>query len=404
VGIVKWSARRAVSVLATSLLLGALVSIGQGTAAGAASGAPIKLGVIGGFTGPLAGSVYATPPAIHAWADYVNAHGGINGHKVDVIVEDDQTNPGVATTEINKLIEDHVITIFDESDFDSDFAGVVAQHHIPIIPTNSSTVASITNDNFFTAGPTIDSVPAAVAAAAKKVGATKLGLLYCAESPDCSQLVTPIRQAAQKVGISLVYETSISATAPNFTAPCLAAEQAGAKTLFIGDAVPVLESVARDCVTQGYKPTLIGDDGAVAPAFASTPGWSNGMIAVQPNLPFSVRSTPAAKTMYAAFNKYEPGFVKNQNFNELAVETWTAGLLFQAAAKAGKLGVHGAPTTTEVYNGLYSKAVNGTTLGGLVGPLHFTKGQITHNSCWFYMRTSHGKFTTPYGLKPDCLS
>lgn len=383
-----------------------VTAIGVAGSASAASSAEINVGVIGGFTGPLAASVYATPPAMKAWAAYVNAHGGINGHKVNLIVSDDQTNPTISTADVTKLItQDHIVALFDNSDFDSQWSNYVSSQHVPIFPTNSSTVGALTSDNFFTAGPTINSLPQAIAAAAKKAGVTKMGLLYCAESPDCSELVSPIKSAATNVGVDLVYSASISATAPNYTAPCLAAQQAGAKGLFIGDAVQVLISVAKDCVQQGYSPTLIGDDGAVAPSFASSPGWSDDMIATQPDIPFSVTNTPATKTMYAAFKKYEPGFTSNPNFNELAVESWTAGLLFEAAAKAGKLGVGGAPTSQEVYNGLYSKALpQGTTLGGMVPPLTFTKGKIFSNSCWFFQRDSHGKFTTPYGLHPDCLS
>jgi branched-chain amino acid transport system substrate-binding protein len=383
-----------------------VLTIGVAGSAGAAStsSTPIKLGVIGGFTGPLAATVYATPPAIKAWADYVNAHGGINGHPVQLTIEDDQTNPAISTADAQKLVADHVVAIFDDSDFDSQWGSYVTSNHLPILPTNSSTVGALNSDNFFTAGPTINTLPAAIAAAAKKVNTKKMGLLYCAESPDCSQLVQPIKTDAASSGVDLVYDTSISATAPSYTAPCLAAESAGAKSLFIGDAVSVLLSVAKDCVTQGYKPLLIGDDGAVAPDFATAPGWSNDMIAVQPNIPFSVKDTPATKTMYDAFDKYQPGFTSNPNYNELGVETWTAGLLFQAAATAGKLGVSGAPTTTEVYNGLYSAALKGTTLGGMVPPLDFVQGKVFSNGCWFFMRTQDGHFTTPYGLTPECLS
>ncbi|MBO0728293.1 MAG: ABC transporter substrate-binding protein [Acidimicrobiaceae bacterium] len=369
-----------------------------------ATGTPIKIGFLGGFTGPLASSVYAARPAVEAWASYVNAHGGINGHPVQLIIKDDQTNPSVSVADAHALVGDHVVAIFDISNFDSNWGTYVAQNKVPIIPTNSTTVGALTNADFFTPGETIDALPASVAQAAQKVGAKKMAVLYCAESPDCTQLTAPIKKAASGLGIQVAFTSSISTTAPNYTAPCLAAEQSGAKAVFVGDAVTVLLAVAKDCNRQGFKPVFIGDDGAVAPTFASATGWSDGMIAAEPNIPFNVNNTPATQTMYAAFKQYQPGFTTNVNFNELAVEGWAAGKLFEAAAKAGQLGVSGPPTSAELLNGLYSPSIQGTTLDGLAPALHFTQGKPTANDCWFWQRTSSGKFTEPYGLTPVCSS
>jgi branched-chain amino acid transport system substrate-binding protein len=204
--------------------------------------------------------------------------------------------------------------------------------------------------------------------------------------------------------VQTVYTDSISATSPGYTAPCVAAQQNGTQAMFVGDAVSVLLHVAQDCTRQGFKPVFIGDDGAVAPSMATAPGWSDGMIAEQPNIPFTVNNTPATMAMYNAFKQYKPGFVTNPNFNEIAVEAWAAGKVFEAAAQYGQLGVGGPATTTELYNGFYSPSMQGQTLGGLAPPLHFTQGKPNLNDCWFWMRTSNGQFTTPYGLSPTCAS
>jgi branched-chain amino acid transport system substrate-binding protein len=397
------SSKKSSSSPTTSGSTGSVGSSGTSAPSGAApSGTPIKVGLIGGFTGPLASSVFAARPALEAWVSYVNDNGGINGHPVQMIVEDDQSNPGVSLTDVHTLISDHVVALFDISNFDSQWSSFVAQNQVPIIPANSTTIGTLTSSDFFTPGETIDALAPSVAQAVGKVGAKKLAVIYCAESPDCSQLTAPIKHAASALGVTVPYAAAISATAPSYTAPCLAAQQSGAQAVFVGDAVSVLMNVARDCARQGFNPVYIGVDGAVGPSFASATGWSNGMIAAQPNVPFFVNNTPATMTMYGAFNKYQPGFVSNPNFNELAVEGWAAGMLFELAAKDGQLGVGGAPTTAEVYSGLYSPALQGQTLDGLAPPLHFTQGKTNVNDCWFWMRTDHGQFTTPYGLTPVC--
>ena len=67
--------------------------------------APIKIGLVCGCTGPLAAAVVDVPPIYKAWADSVNAAGGINGHKVDVIYENDDSNPTTSTTIVHNFVE-----------------------------------------------------------------------------------------------------------------------------------------------------------------------------------------------------------------------------------------------------------------------------------------------------------
>ena len=43
-----------------------------------------------------------------------------------------------------------------------------------------------------------------------------------------------IKTAGQSVGVPVVYSASIAATAPNYTAQCVAAKQAGVSAIFIG--------------------------------------------------------------------------------------------------------------------------------------------------------------------------
>jgi len=82
------------TALAAGLLLSAsLVVVGAvATTAGASTSQPIVLGDICSCTGPEASSIAQTSPTIQAWASWENAHGGIDGHKVEVIVKDDGYN------------------------------------------------------------------------------------------------------------------------------------------------------------------------------------------------------------------------------------------------------------------------------------------------------------------------
>lgn len=367
------------------------------------TGSAIPIGFVCSCTGPDASSNAVAPTGMQAWADSVNASGGINGHSINLIVKDDQENPATSVSEVHKLIQqDHVVALVTVSDVDETWANYAEAQHVPVLEANGSDSMTLTDPLMFPASQTIDSLPISVALAAKKVGATKLGLFYCIETAVCAQLVSPERTEAKSVGIDLAYTAGIAASSPNYTAQCLAAKQAGVEAVYVADAATVALSVASSCAQQGYSPHFIAVDGAVSHSFATSPGWDNGMISIQPDIPFSVKDTPGTEAMFSAFSKYEPSLLTNSLFNELAVGGWVDGLLFAAAAQAGGVGVNGPATSAELINGLYD--LHATTLGGMSPPLTFNRGKPNSVDCWYWMATTNKQFTTPYGVSPTCAT
>jgi branched-chain amino acid transport system substrate-binding protein len=257
------------------------------------------------------------------------------------------------------------------------------------------------NPYWFPTGVTEGYLDDEVVLAAKKVGASNLGVFYCAEQAICAEEMAPLRATAARLGVPVVYAAAISASAPNYTAQCLAAEHAGTKALFIADAVTVDLSAAASCLQQGYRPTEIAVDGAVALSFETAPAMQ-GLIAAQPDVPFFVDNTPATREMHAAMARYEPAALSSPNYTEEVTQAWIAAKLFQAAvlAAAGPSGRLATVTPAEVLAGLY--ALHGTTLGGMAPPLTFVRGQPHTIGCWFWMRVQSDRFTTPYGLSPVC--
>jgi branched-chain amino acid transport system substrate-binding protein len=117
--------RTAASFVAGLMMVGGAVtalSVSAPEAAGAAGG-PIKIGLVCGCTGPLAAAVVDIPAIYKAWADSVNATGGINGHKIDVIYKDDASNPTTSNTIVHTFVEtDHVVAIVDATNNDAAWA------------------------------------------------------------------------------------------------------------------------------------------------------------------------------------------------------------------------------------------------------------------------------------------
>ena len=74
-------------------------------APGARAAEPIKIGFGMQLTGPLAGNGKAALVGAQIWADEVNAKGGLIGRPVQLVVYDDQSNPGMVPGIYTKLLD-----------------------------------------------------------------------------------------------------------------------------------------------------------------------------------------------------------------------------------------------------------------------------------------------------------
>jgi branched-chain amino acid transport system substrate-binding protein len=224
--------------------------------------------------------------------------------------------------------------------------------------------------------------------------------MSCAEAPACSQSSAAFKAVLPKYDVQLAYTTSISYSAPSYAAQCLAAKDAGATGMVVGDASAIVEKVVSDCATQGFTPKEFTGDGTVATGWLKIPQF-DGLGGVQEDLPWFVHNS-ATKPMYAALAKYAPQVLNNNpNFGEIVVETWADGELAQAAMNDAHL-TSATPTAADMLTGLYALP-KGTTLGGLTPPLHFKKGQPNPNRCWFTMSEKGGNFVLSNNGKLTCV-
>ena len=83
------------------------------TVAGHSSHAQILIGQTAGFTGSVSAGVKETTEGAKLYIDSVNAKGGVNGQKIEVISLDDKFDPKLALENGRQLIEDkNVIAMF----------------------------------------------------------------------------------------------------------------------------------------------------------------------------------------------------------------------------------------------------------------------------------------------------
>lgn len=369
------------------------------TSAAQATGAPIKVGLICSCSGPFGTNTVPVEDVYKAWVNTVNGSGGINGHPIQLITEDDAATPGTSVSDLHTLLSDGVVAIADMSIVDEAWASTVQAANVPVVGIDATENPFFQNPDFFPEGQTNDSSTYADVAVAKAAGATNIGDLYCAEAPSCAEGAPLIKAAGQKLGVPNVYTAEVAMTAPNYTAQCLAAKQAHVTSIFIGDSSNVLARIANDCALQGYNPIWIEEGEGQTPQLF-TGAISKNLWAEFNDMPFYA-NTPAIQAMNAAVDKYYPGLRnKTTAYSALAAYSWPSGILLEDAVKAGGLTASATPSAAEVTSGLY--ALKGDTLQGLAPPLTFTPGHPHPIDCWFTAKIVNGVKSVVNGGNVTC--
>jgi ABC-type branched-subunit amino acid transport system substrate-binding protein len=86
-----------------------------------------NIGLTGALTGPPASTYAPAIEAMRVYLERVNSAGGINGKKINLVLQDDSAEPGKATANAKKLLtQDNVILLLNSS-LSSTYAPVVAE-------------------------------------------------------------------------------------------------------------------------------------------------------------------------------------------------------------------------------------------------------------------------------------
>jgi branched-chain amino acid transport system substrate-binding protein len=197
----------------------------------------------------------------------INAAGGIKGRRVRVLMEDDKSNIQETSNKVLQLIDrDKVIAILGEvASSRSKAGGVVANNkHIPMI-SPSSTNAEVTQgrEYVFRACFTDDyHGQSAATFVVQKLEKKKIAIIYVAEDTSSSGLASSFREAAQKLGATIVADKGYPKGESNFTTYLNEIKAANPEVIY----APVYSSdmipIARQAKSAGIAgSTFVGGDG-----------------------------------------------------------------------------------------------------------------------------------------------
>jgi ABC-type branched-subunit amino acid transport system substrate-binding protein len=94
----------------------------------------IVIGVTGALTGPAAGTTAPPVDGLRIYVDRINAAGGINGKKIELVLQDDQGQPSRAAANAKKLVTQDQVQLLILSSLSSTFAPVVAETRRANVP------------------------------------------------------------------------------------------------------------------------------------------------------------------------------------------------------------------------------------------------------------------------------
>jgi branched-chain amino acid transport system substrate-binding protein len=382
------------------------ISGSSGTTAGASTNAPKGTAIPVGFecscTGGQAAGLGASGLTAKAWADSVNAGGGINGHPVKLYSLDDGGVTSTALQNVKKLVEeDHVVAIVGTtSSVATVWASYVQSKGVPVIGGNPFLAPMAASSDFFPLGASVPVELVGINKLAKSSGTNHLGLVYCAETPVCATL-GPLAKGIGALDGVTVSTGKASVAQPNFTALCLEMKQSGVGALAVAQSAPTVSRVHDSCVQQGFKPVPLNFASGASPLWLKDPNLNNRLLMVSEEANYQDSSIPQVNLFNAALAKYAPGLRGSDSFGLSGTwDTWLGGQLFAAAAKAANIGPSSTPA--DVKKGLY--ALKNETLQGAVAPLNYVQGKPTFLSCYFVIGVKNGQYTSPQGTAPFCLS
>jgi branched-chain amino acid transport system substrate-binding protein len=165
------------------MIFSRVVFIAAASMSATAFAADIKIGVAEALTGSAAQYGIPIRNGFQLAADEINGRGGVNGNKLQLVIEDEQGKKEEAMTVFKKLIfQDKVLMIFGPTLSNSMFAGGPVANGAKVVAFGTSNTANGITD----IGPYIfrnsvmesDVLPVTVAAAVKHYGIKKVAVIF----------------------------------------------------------------------------------------------------------------------------------------------------------------------------------------------------------------------------------
>lgn len=192
------------------------------------TGDPIKIGTTI-LTMPLI-SFNTRLPGIAAAVDYINAHGGIQGHPLEWVYCGAADAAGGEAC-AHKMVDEGVIATVSDANYAAEPAEVqiLGDAGIPIIDSFMNSAEALSNPNVYEMCQPTPVAFATIPAFMKEKGLTKAAIFY-GESAQAQHNIEIFQKAAEYYGVEVVGSTPIPLTATDYLPQVQATVDLGADT------------------------------------------------------------------------------------------------------------------------------------------------------------------------------
>jgi len=230
----------------------------------------LEIGYFGDLTGPTFNFGQSAINGVLMAASEVNQSGGINGRKIDIVIEDDKGSPEEAARLTAKLIDqDKVIAIIaGGTSGNSRAAAPKAQaSHIPFISPSSTDPAVTETGNYIFRACFVDTFQGEVMAsfAVNTLKAQKAAILTDFNSPYSKGLTDYFKLSFGRLGGTIVSEQTYTQGDADFKGQLSTIRSAEPDVIYIPGYYGDVALIAKQARMIGLTQPLLGGDGWDAP-------------------------------------------------------------------------------------------------------------------------------------------
>lgn len=278
----------------------------------AAAQEPIRIGVTQPLTGAFAASGNYVAQGAKIAEDAINAQGGVLGRKIQLVIEDNKSNPTEAAATVEKLISRDKVPVLMgawSSTLTLAVMPKLMEYQVPMLVETSSSGKITTSGNpyIFRISPTSEMEAKAFAGQVKKFGIKKADFLATnndfglGASQEFSKML-------KENGVQIGVQETMDPKATDFSAQLAKIKASGGDTLFVTTAVEQATLILRQAKEQQVKARIITTGGSVSPdqLIAQAGDAANGsyhLVFFTPWFPDAVKNADVAKQFVAEWNK-----------------------------------------------------------------------------------------------------
>lgn len=231
---------------------------------------PIKIGYFGDLSGPTFNFGKSASNGVLMAVDEINRSGGINGRKLDVVIEDDHGSPERAALLVTKLInEDKVLAVIAGGASGPSLAAAPRAQaaKIPLISPSSTDPAVTRTGDFIFRVCFIDAFQGEVMArfATSSLKARKAAIMVDFNNPYSRGLSEFFENSFKKLGGQIVSKQSYAQGDPDFRGQLSTIRSLEPDVVYVPGYYGDVGLIAKQARQLGITEPLLGGDGWDAP-------------------------------------------------------------------------------------------------------------------------------------------